>query len=126
MKETIKKYTVEERLRYVREYLESGMSKSEFVKSHGLGGSYALYNWLRRYGSGEKAVNLYPELSKAELMARKSNEEYRDENKELRKKIKSLEKQLEFSHLETHARDMLIDKAESYFDIQIRKKSGAK
>jgi transposase len=33
---------------------------------------------------------------------------------------------LEFSRLETKARDMIIDKAEEYFDIQIRKKSGAK
>ena len=41
-------------------------------------------------------------------------------------RIKELEKALEFSRLETKARDMIIDKAEEYFDIQIRKKSGAK
>jgi hypothetical protein len=43
-----------------------------------------------------------------------------------KKRIKELEKALEFSRLETKARDMIIDKAEEYFDIQIRKKSGAK
>mgnify|MGYP004639585065 FL=1 len=33
---------------------------------------------------------------------------------------------MEFSKLETLARDMMIDKAEEYFDIPIRKKTGAK
>ena len=43
-----------------------------------------------------------------------------------RKRIRELEKSLEFSRLETQARDLMIDKAEEYFDIPIRKKSGAK
>lgn len=59
-------------------------------------------------------------------MANRSKDDYREENKELRKRIKDLEKSLEFSKLETKARDMMIDKAEEYFNIQIRKKSGAK
>ena len=48
------------------------------------------------------------------------------ENAQLKKRIRDLEKALEFSRLETQARDMMIDKAEEYFDIPIRKKSGAK
>ena len=59
-------------------------------------------------------------------MANRSKEDYRDENAQLKKRIRELEKALEFSHLETLARDMMIDKAEEYFDIPIRKKSGAK
>ena len=59
-------------------------------------------------------------------MANRSKDDYKDENAELKKRIRELEKALEFSRLETLARDMMIDKAEEYFDIPIRKKSGAK
>ena len=59
-------------------------------------------------------------------MANRSKDSYKDENAQLKKRIKELEKALQFSRLETLARDMMIDKAEEYFDIAIRKKSGAK
>ena len=59
-------------------------------------------------------------------MGNRSKESYKDENAQLKKRIRELEKALEFSRLETLARDMMIDKAEDYFDIVIRKKSGAK
>ena len=59
-------------------------------------------------------------------MANRNKESYMDENSQLKKRIRELEKALEFSRLETLARDMMINKAEEYFDIQIRKKSGAK
>ena len=61
-----------------------------------------------------------------EDMANRSNEDYNDVNVQLKKRIKELEKALEFSRLETLARDLMIDKAEEYFDVPIRKKSGAK
>ena len=59
-------------------------------------------------------------------MANRSKDDYKEENAQLKKRIRELEKALEFSKLETMARDMMIDKAEEYFDIPIRKKSGAK
>lgn len=59
-------------------------------------------------------------------MDNRSKENYKEENAQLKKRIRELEKALEFSRLETLARDMMIDKAEEYFDIPIRKKSGAK
>lgn len=59
-------------------------------------------------------------------MAKLSKEDYKEEVVELKKRIRELEKALEFSKLETLARDMMIDKAEEYFDIPIRKKTGAK
>jgi len=59
-------------------------------------------------------------------MANRSKDSYKDENAQLKKRIRELEKALEFSRLETLSRDMMIDKAEEYFDISIRKKSGAK
>ena len=59
-------------------------------------------------------------------MANRSQDSYKEENAQLKKRVRELEKALELSKLETQVRDMLIDKAEDYFDIPIRKKSGAK
>lgn len=59
-------------------------------------------------------------------MPNRSKDDYKDENAQLKKRIRELEKALKYSRLETLARDMMIDKAEEYFDIPIRKKSGVK
>ena len=53
-------------------------------------------------------------------------EAYHDENARLKKRVKELEKALAFSRLETEARDLMITRAEEYFNIPIRKKHGAK
>ena len=50
-------------------------------------------------------------------MANRSKEDYKNEIAMLKKRNRELEKALEFSRLETLARDMMIDKAEEYFDI---------
>ena len=50
----------------------------------------------------------------------------KSEKVRLKQRIKELEKALAFSKLETEARDLMITRAEEYFDIPIRKKSGAK
>ena len=71
-------------------------------------------------------VSLCSEPETVEDMANRSKDSYKEENAQLKKRIKDLEKALDYSKLETLARDILIDKAEEYFDISIRKKSGAK
>lgn len=71
-------------------------------------------------------VSLCSESASVEDMANRSKDSYKEENAQLKKRIKDLEKALDYSKLETLARDILIDKAEEYFDISIRKKSGAK
>lgn len=55
-----------------------------------------------------------------------STEIRKSQNAQLKQRIKELEKALAFSKLETEARDLMITRAEEYFDIPIRKKSGAK
>ena len=55
-------------------------------------------------------------------MANRSKESYQEENAQLKQRIKELEKALAFSKLETEARDLMITRAEEYFDIPIRKK----
>lgn len=119
------KYTHEERLALLREYHESGMSKYRFAKEKGFSSSIMLSTWIKKYESEEKSLVL-PSKQSEEDMAQQSKVQLREDNEHLRKRIKELEKALEVSHLETKARDMLIDKAEELFDIPIRKKSGVK
>jgi len=120
-----KKYSEVEKLHYLRLYHESGMSKHGFCQQHGLYSSSLLNSWLKRYESVNEVVPL-PSESEGTDMANRSKEDYKNEIAELKKRNRELEKALEFSRLETLARDMMIDKAEEYFDIAIRKKSGAK
>ncbi len=125
MSKVCKRYSEEFKLSVIRDYYSSGMSKYACRRKYQLSSDSILLYWLRKYGNEEKVVSLQPEPSE-EDMANRSKDSYKDENAQLKKRIRELEKALEFSRLETLARDMMIDKAEDYFDIQIRKKSGAK
>ena len=125
MSQIHKNYSEEEKLSLLREYHQSGLSKRSFALSHDLCGTALLNKWLKKYVIEKEVLPLQSEPDEDE-MANRSKEDYRDENAKLKKRIKELEKALEFSRLETLARDMMIDKAEDYFDISIRKKSGAK
>ncbi len=118
-------YSDEERLLILRNYYSSGMGKNSFCRKYNLCGSSQLNAWIRRFESHPDLVSLFSKTSN-EDMANRDKESYKQENAELKKRIKELEKALAFSKLETEARDLLIDKAESYFKIPIRKKSGAK
>ena len=122
---------------YSREYKEQilalhyygGRSLYSLSKEYGILYS-ALWGWTKKCSSGsvssEKVVPLPSEHLSEDEMANRSKDDYKDENAQLKKRVRELEKALEFSRLETLARDMMIDKAEEYFDIAIRKKSGAK
>ncbi|MFA6728890.1 MAG: transposase [Prevotella sp.] len=120
-----KKYSKEEKLSLLREYHQSGMSKRSFSKVHGFCNASLLINWIKAFEKPKEVVSLPSEGEDSELSNR-TKEGYRQENAELKKRIRDLEKALEISHLETKARDMLISRAEDYFNIQIRKKSGAR
>ena len=124
MRKSPTKYSEEERLNYLRLYHESGMSKRSFCNRHGIYHAL-LYSWLKKYECEKKSVPL-PAEPEVTDMANRSKEDYKQEIAALRKRNRELEKALEFSRLETLARDMMIDKAEEYFDIPIRKKSGAR
>ena len=125
MRKSRTNYSEAEKLHYLRLYHESGMSKNSFVKKHGICHLSLLNSWIKKYECQKESLPLQSEPSSLE-MANRSKEEIKDENIQLKKRIRALEKALEFSRLETLARDMMIDKAEEYFDIRIRKKSGAK
>jgi len=125
MSQLKKKYSEEYKLSVIRDYYSSGMSKKACRRKYHLSSPTMLNYWLRQYESEKDSVPLQSEPDEDD-MANRSKESYKDENSHLKKRIRELEKALEFSRLETLARDMMINKAEEYFDIPIRKKSGAK
>ena len=125
MSKKYKEYSEEFKLSVIRDYYSSGMSKYACRKKYGLSSPRLLLTWLRKYESSPDFVSLSPVQSEDD-MANRSKDHYKEENAQLKKRIRELEKALEFSKLETLARDMMIDKAEEYYDIPIRKKSGAK
>ena len=101
------------------------MSKGSFCRLHSISSTSVLDYWQKKHEIQKEVVPLHQESEDTE-MANRSKDSYKDENAQLKKRIRELEKALEFSRLETLSRDMMIDKAEEYFDIAIRKKSGAK
>lgn len=125
MRKVCKRYSEEFKLSVIRDLYSSGMSRYACRRKYQPSCDSILINWLRKYGYEEKVVSLQPDPEETD-MANRSKEDFKDENAQLKKRIRELEKALEFSRLETLARDMMIDKAEEYFDIPIRKKSGAK
>ena len=126
MSRKYKHYSNEEQLNLLCKYHESGMSKGSFCRLHSISSTSVLDYWQKKHEIQKEVVPLQSESSYDDDMANRSKEDYKDENSQLKKRIRELEKALEFSRLETLARDMMIDKAEDYFDIAIRKKSGAK
>ena len=125
MRKKHQRYSEEERLSILRDYFTSGMGKRACCRKYDLSCLAVLCKWIKKYESHPELVSLLPK-PEDEDMANRDKESYKEENAELKKRIKELEKALAFSRLETEARDLLIDKAESYFNIPIRKKSGAK
>ena len=119
-------YSEEYKLSVIRDYYSSGMSKYACRKKYQLiSNRYLIIGW-KKYWDKIYFISL-PDVSQTqEKMSNLSKSSYQEETQRLKKRIKELEKALEFSRLETKARDMMIDKAEEYFDINIRKKSGAK
>ena len=124
-KKQYKQYSEEFKLSVIRDYYSSGMSKYACQKKYALSSSRLLRNWLSKYDSASESLPLSSNQVE-EDMANRSKDSYKAENAQLKKRVRELEKALEFSKLETQVRDMMIDKAEEYFDIAIRKKSGAK
>ena len=124
-KKRYNQYSEEFKLSVVRDYYSSGMSKYACQKKYKLSSSRLLRNWLSKYEYSSESLPLSSKQGE-EDMANRSQDSYKEENAQLKKRVRELEKALDLSKLETQVRDMLIDKAEDYFDIPIRKKSGAK
>lgn len=121
-----RKFSEEFKLSVLRDYYSSGMSKYACRAKYDLSSYTMLDSWIKKYESSGKVLSLPAEPKEGNDMANRSKESYQEETAQLKKRIKELEKALEFSRLETEARDLMITRAEEYFNISIRKKSGAK
>ena len=126
MSKKYKSYSKEDQLSLLREYYQSGLSKNSFCKGRGISSIRLLNTWLKVFANEKDLLSLQSEQANITDMANRSKESYQEENAQLKQRIKELEKALAFSKLETEARDLMITRAEEYFDIPIRKKSGAK
>ena len=126
MNDKRKSYSKEDKLSLLRDYYQSGLSKYSFCKSRGIAAVKSLNTWLKVFANEKDLLSLQSEQANITDMANRSKESYQEENAQLKQRIKELEKALAFSKLETEARDLMITRAEEYFDIPIRKKSGAK
>lgn len=120
-----KLYREEEKLFFLHSYYHSGISKYAFCKQHNICCAALLNSWIKKYAGYAEKLSL-PSEQESTDMSNRSKEDYKDENAQLKKRIKDLEKALSFSKLESEARDLMITRAEEYFNIPIRKKSGAK
>ena len=126
MSKKYKSYSKEDKLSLLRDYYQSGLSKKSFCKSRGIASVWSLKTWLKVFANEKDLLSLQSEQANITDMANRNKERYQEENAQLKQRIKELEKALAFSKLETEARDLMITRAEEYFDIPIRKKSGAK
>lgn len=126
MSKKYKSYSKEDKLSLLRDYYQSGLSKYSFCKSRGIASVKSLNTWLKVFANEKDLLSLQSEQANITDMANRSKESYQEENAQLKQRIKELEKALAFSKLETEARDLMITRAEEYFDIPIRKKTGAK
>lgn len=118
-------YSEEFKLSVLRDYYSSGMSRYACAHKYELSDPSLLRSWLKKYDIEKESVTLEPSPLES-IMANRNKESYQEENAELKKRVRELEKALNFSKQETLVREMMIDKAEEYFNIPIRKKSGAK
>ncbi len=93
MSKHYKSYSEEFKLSVLRDYYSSG-SKYACCKKYDLSSSILLKKWLEKYESGEKSLSLPPVSPKTKDMAKRSKEEYQEENVCLRNRVKELEKAL--------------------------------
>ena len=116
------KFTDEDKMLIVSEYIQGIIPASRIVEKYHLGGRQILFNWMDKFVNEKELVSLSDNQSE-DPMAKKNPEA---EIKYLRAENRRLEKALELEKLRAKAYDTMIDVAEETFNIPIRKKSGTK
>ncbi len=113
----------EESLAILREYLTSDMSKGAICRKYGLNRNWVYTNLIKFAISDKKDGTAMKKLS-GNVSA---EETYRDDERDtLLKRIHELEIELRRTEMARDAYDEMIRLAEQYYNIPIRKKSGAK
>lgn len=117
-KKEIKFYSDEFKLEVIKDVLSGKYSKEEARIAYEIKGNSAILNWIRKFSMDSKRYKNESVNSKDnELMIQLSKEELR---------IKELEKALKKEKLRGELMEKIIDIAEEHFNIDIRKKYGAK
>lgn len=121
MKSKVNKFTDEQALCIVQEYLTTGISQSELKAKYNFTGNGNLYRWMRKFGLSK------PEPEQIAINEVMSKEEAKSpKEKALEARIKQLEEVLRYEQLKNLGLNTMIDIAERELKIDVRKKSGAK
>ena len=125
------RFTDEEKQAIVEASLVRKVPIQLLSRKHGVS-RMAIYRWISNFASGKTSMiktdsvqnitNSTPMSKKVEKPAETPEQEL----KRLREENKRLEEALKTAEWMNHAKDVMIDVAEETFNIQIRKKSGAK
>jgi transposase-like protein len=121
MKDYVKRYPDEFKIRIVKEYLTTDASRTELAKKYGFGAGGTLNKWIRIFGGGINE-KIEPQVLRAMSEERKHSKKTDDQQA----RIKQLEQALAQEQLKTEALNTMIDIAEEQFNIPIRKKAGSK
>ena len=113
------RYSVAQRLYYLKEFAASGLSMDRFEKIHGLGKS-VIARWIRVYGDPHQIKPTIMKPPRDEEREKSANERLLEE------RIKELEQSLQHEKLRSLAYKTMIDVAEEELGIEISKKVGAK
>lgn len=122
MKNNVKFYSDELKMKVVQEYVNSDLSQVELLEKYSIKGKSCITNWMRKFGLKEDRVKVN-KLSQSTMSKgrKKTTQELA-----LEAKIKELEKTLEYEKLRSLALYTMIDVAEDKLKISIRKKFGTK
>lgn len=127
MKDSKKKYNYysdDERMSYIREYLSSPESKSQFCKRNGFCVKLLL-NWLKKYQIEDKDMGRSHKPESRDAID-SSISELQKELTLLRSENRKLQRALADASLRHEACEELINLAESTYHIKVRKNSDAK
>ena len=118
----VKFYSVEFKKQVVEDIVKTGLGISNAMIKYSIGSERSVYRWLRKYKkfyTDDKNTTL-PIMEKEKLASEDLSKEVLIKQKE------SLEVQLKQALLELEASKILIDIAKEEFNIDLRKKRGAK
>lgn len=118
-------YTDEFKLQVIKEVISGKITKEQAKRIYQLGGNSAVLNWMRKFGIAppgikEKIVNL-PAMEKET-----NNQELLLEIERLKSEKQALEKALQLTQLKAESYEIMLEIAKEEFDLDLRKKSGAK
>ncbi len=115
------------KLKVMKEYYETGMSKNFLVKKYGIKSRTSIMQWEKEFPITEKALSLSSEvIKKVEDMRKKQSGEYASKEEELQARVKSLEKALQYSELRNEGLMELLKIGKEEYGLDLLKKAGAK